>query len=1362
MCLRLYDRGGVLQTEHVLELAKLAAASDTPHASPHNFQPVALVALPFAGGGGAGRQGSGGAPSAARAVLVLRCGDARVVDMTSTSARPVPGTPCPRLITVFRCGQEVGLAAAVMPDPSGAGRRLTGQWGGLVLACTRPPEAGQEDASPPPAADEGGDGDDAAVPFSPIPVSRPRRLPTLFFFDGSCRANRPVAELSVHSEGGVSALVVRGRFLITAGRLAGEAQDPALRAVDLSTLQPAGNLQVLPRSSTSATDPIAWLAAGGDEGGSNQAGAPTAILVGTHFGSVRTVEMYPPAPGNSRVTAQSVGTTTITSTSGGVSRFKAPGVAMSPTGEVLVATDMHGMRAFLTPPDVPSVSVGPSVAVQGRVEGLRATALGARLLHPSLPRHVALPPQHPSALATLTLPEPGMVAPQAAMGIHPEAPVLAHALTRALPLHTPPPAVPLAGSAALMAAVPLLTAKEAAWGVGTFQPTGAPGLQALLPLNAPGSALPHAVTTTPLLPLPRQGASRVVQRIALGSLPEQQEEGAAPPRRPPADSAWLPEGVVAHVSLRQVAAGGSAEMPDGPPVRLRPNSHVYGQSAEGVSPHLADIMRATDVRGGVALATPASPSPKAATLAVPTRFAVPKPAVPRFGWTAYDASELNRHPILPCVLDVGQNTLLAQPFLLCQFTRALRQPLRRATPTCDTPLLAEVKGALDISHALSEGPPSSRLLSPIGVVRAARSSHYIVGAGVLAPGHIYSPLRRLPVAMQAFFTAITAEQPSLAAAVDDTLGLPWRDGDGAPSNSTRGAFLQYAKNAPYAHARGAEARDAAIEHSFPAALSRGLAVDDVTRVWRRFPDGSLARQAAGRTVTRLPPLLLVDCALQQEWQREVWTGDGWLPTALDITLSSPTTTRPSGEAGSYCVGGVKVSRADMGAPPPHATPTSTSTRYHLVGVVSFVGPFEAATCPPSATPASGTVTGGSGGTPPFMSPGMVAALARGGEGPGHFVLHARLSEAGEWSGDAGGAWWLWNSLSVTPSSAGEAVDFSAAWRHPVALLWAHAAGVDTPDHPAPGQHPLHAVWSRDEPSAPGLSLLRCRPSQFATNLPGGEDDEAAWSAQVQHAEAYLASSGPAPLVALDAEFVTVMSRITAPGPNGPAILRPAVERPGRVSVVGGDGATLLDTFIVCEEAVQDYWTRFSGIREGDLNPATSTQRLTPLPTVLLQLRALVACGAVFVGHGVAKDFFILNLHVPPQQVVDTAQLWRRPGERIFKLRFLAAHLLGQDIQDTEHDSTQDARTALDLLHKYLAVVDVPTLPAGGAGDLPTPAQHPALGGIVEHLYSEGRRSGFKVAGGASALASSASTLAALRGGAAEPGDADSDSDEHER
>jgi len=110
------------------------------------------------------------------------------------------------------------------------------------------------------------------------------------------------------------------------------------------------------------------------------------------------------------------------------------------------------------------------------------------------------------------------------------------------------------------------------------------------------------------------------------------------------------------------------------------------------------------------------------------------------------------------------------------------------------------------------------------------------------------------------------------------------------------------------------------------------------------------------------------------------------------------------------------------------------------------------------------------------------------------------------------------------------------------------------------------------------------------------------------------------------------------------------------------GIPLVDDYIVTNEPIADYLTRYSGISPGDLDPNVSTHHLTTLKSVYLKLRYLVDTGCILIGHGLAKDFRILNILVPPHQVYDTVELFHLPGQRKISLKFLASCLLNLDIQ----------------------------------------------------------------------------------------------------
>lgn len=169
----------------------------------------------------------------------------------------------------------------------------------------------------------------------------------------------------------------------------------------------------------------------------------------------------------------------------------------------------------------------------------------------------------------------------------------------------------------------------------------------------------------------------------------------------------------------------------------------------------------------------------------------------------------------------------------------------------------------------------------------------------------------------------------------------------------------------------------------------------------------------------------------------------------------------------------------------------------------------------------------------------------------------------------------------------------------------------------------------------------------------------------------------------------------------------------RVSVLRGagedEGVPFINDYITIAEPVVDLLTPYSGIHADDLDPARSTHNLVPLKVAYKKLWLLLNLGVVFIGHGLPKDFRTINIHVPKRQVLDTVDLFHiKSRGRKLSLRFLAWYLLKEDIQLLEHDSIEDARTALRLWRKYDEFVD--------AG---------VVNRMVEECYRVGREVGFK-------------------------------------
>ncbi|KAK6455616.1 ubiquitin carboxyl-terminal hydrolase-domain-containing protein [Scheffersomyces xylosifermentans] len=299
-----------------------------------------------------------------------------------------------------------------------------------------------------------------------------------------------------------------------------------------------------------------------------------------------------------------------------------------------------------------------------------------------------------------------------------------------------------------------------------------------------------------------------------------------------------------------------------------------------------------------------------------------------------------------------------------------------------------------------------------------------------------------------------------------------------------------------------------------------------------------------------------------------------------------------------------------------------------------------------------------------------------------------------------GKWYLFNDFLVMPIPEDEVFNLSYPWKKPVILLYQDSNIANTP-------------------------FEYFKPETFA-NLPNLNDsilyrDHFAGTIRESYKKEYeLLTRDEAPgfgtLVALDAEFVTLTPEELEIRYDGrKKMIKPKLLSLARLSVLHGDNGAkqsvaFIDDYVVHTCEIYDYLTNFSGIEPGDLDPIKSEKRLVTLQTVYRKLWLLLNLGVVFVGHGLYNDFRGINLQVPPTQIRDTADFYYKSDfKRQLSLKFLAYVLLKEKVQTGNHDSIEDANTALLLYKKYIEL--------NATGEFES---------ALNYIYSEGQLLRFRV------------------------------------
>lgn len=290
-------------------------------------------------------------------------------------------------------------------------------------------------------------------------------------------------------------------------------------------------------------------------------------------------------------------------------------------------------------------------------------------------------------------------------------------------------------------------------------------------------------------------------------------------------------------------------------------------------------------------------------------------------------------------------------------------------------------------------------------------------------------------------------------------------------------------------------------------------------------------------------------------------------------------------------------------------------------------------------------------------------------------------------------WYIFNDFYVRNISEAEALSFVGKWKMPCVIFMERQDLIDVLDY--------SSLPEKIDPAILGQAF------SMAAHMD--------WSAAKQEALEPQELPTPGTIIAIDAEFVALQQEESEFRSDGTKkVLKPSQMSLARVSVLRGsgpkEGVPFMDDYIYTNDVIIDYLTEYSGIKPGDLHPNFSRHALLPLKDVYKKLRVLVDMGCIFIGHGLSKDFRIINIFVPPERVIDTVDVYFiKERHRRLSLRFLSYCVLKEQIQIDTHDSIEDARAALLLYNKFREHED-----SGTFDDL------------LREIYNEGKKLNWKV------------------------------------
>eukprot|EP00049_Salpingoeca_infusionum_P008654 m.142949 g.142949 ORF g.142949 m.142949 type:complete len:1353 (-) comp14075_c0_seq2:455-4513(-) len=425
-----------------------------------------------------------------------------------------------------------------------------------------------------------------------------------------------------------------------------------------------------------------------------------------------------------------------------------------------------------------------------------------------------------------------------------------------------------------------------------------------------------------------------------------------------------------------------------------------------------------------------------------------------------------------------------------------------------------------------------------------------------------------------------------------------------------------------------------------------------------------------KKVTKLPDILMLSCRMDKAEDKVMWRRkqpkhtapppklqlDGeddsdsdvaasWIPISIDVDISNISADQIVVTEQLHMLGDTYEP-----APLPHSRPSTAASQDSMAdeaGAKQYRGVHKAYELVAALYHVKATGSNGN----------LVSVIKI----PSNYARHRGIFQENRW--------FLFNDFSVADATVLDAVTYNTAWKTPAILVYA-----------VPGTEQKFYDQALPPIAAFKQRYMLDRTLSRMTKTP-----------YIPLKEDQLPKKGD--LVAIDAEFVQLKKEDAELRSTGhKAMIRPEFMALARVSLVGGSGdlhgVTLVDDYIKEVEKVEDYVTRYSGIKQADLDPNRSQHHLTTLKIACSKLQFFLSLGVKFVGHGLNKDFRVLNITPPPEQVIDTVNLFYLVGQRKLSLRFLAWYLLNISVQTDSafgHDSVEDSVTALKLYEYYLTI-----------------------------------------------------------------------------